>query len=256
MVPEQPSVPTVPVLEESARTHNITVNNSTHGGYVVSSDITQSLRSASTAEQSRTEPNTSGGSYLPPQPVPPTHQQHLQHPYAPYPNEEMNHNQNISYAYRDPPSTSSSSSYTSSNGSNSNGVGSTKGYNGEKGQDLQEQSQTPNMALQFMQAMQQSVDQVINTPYFGFEFVKPDYQFDPIVDEDLPVNSTTTPIQPVANLLSLDSKSSVSQDSASDRSFSQPVVESIDATAQSTALTPRTMEALFEALEEYSELYN
>lgn len=247
MVPEQPSVP---ILEESARIPKIPVNKSTHHDGYASSDTTQSVRSASTAEQS-----ASGGSYLPPQPVPPTHQQHLQHPYVPYPNGEMNHNHNISYAHREPPSTSSSS-YSSSNGSNSNGVGGTKGYNGLKGQDLQEQPQTANMALQFMQAMQQSVDQVINTPYFGFEFVKPDYQFEPIADEDFPVSSTMTPIQPVANLLSPESKSSVSQDSESDRSLGQPVVESTDAATQSTALTPRTMEALFEALEEYSELYN
>ncbi|KAK4018470.1 hypothetical protein OUZ56_000521 [Daphnia magna] len=36
-----------------------------------------------------------------------------------------------------------------------------------------------NMALQFMQAMQQSVSQVVNAPHFGYEWVKPDYQFDP-----------------------------------------------------------------------------
>ena len=31
---------------------------------------------------------------------------------------------------------------------------------------------------QFMQAVHQSVDQVANAPHFGFEWIKPDYQFD------------------------------------------------------------------------------
>ena len=46
----------------------------------------------------------------------------------------------------------------------------------------QQQQQQPmkNVALQFMQAMQQSVHQVANAPHFGFEWVKPDYQFDPV----------------------------------------------------------------------------
>ena len=56
---------------------------------------------------------------------------------------------------------------------------------GQQGQAYamdQQQQQQPmkNVALQFMQAMQQSVHQVANAPHFGFEWVKPDYQFDPV----------------------------------------------------------------------------
>ena len=52
----------------------------------------------------------------------------------------------------------------------------------QKFETLQQQHLPPagmNMAMQFMQAMQRSVTQVVNSPHFGFEWVKPDYQFDP-----------------------------------------------------------------------------
>ena len=41
-------------------------------------------------------------------------------------------------------------------------------------------NQPTNMAMQFMQVMQQSVSQVANAPHFGYEWVKPNYQFDPL----------------------------------------------------------------------------
>ena len=37
-----------------------------------------------------------------------------------------------------------------------------------------------NMGQQCMYAMQHSVSQVVNVPHFGFEWVKPDYYFNPI----------------------------------------------------------------------------
>ena len=47
-----------------------------------------------------------------------------------------------------------------------------------------------NMGQQFMYAMQKSVSQVINAPHFGFEWVKPDYYFDPIDEDVKPVISS------------------------------------------------------------------
>ena len=47
------------------------------------------------------------------------------------------------------------------------------------------QQQPPaNMALQFMQAVQQSVNQVADIPFFGYKQVKPDYRFDSIIGDD------------------------------------------------------------------------
>ena len=104
------------------------------------------------------------------------------------------------------------------------------------------------MALQFMQAMQQSISQVIDIPFFGYEQVKPDYQFDPIVDDDVfdtlnPQMMTAASAQPTA----IDSKTNC------DKNENPPVIE---LPQQSATLTPRAMEELYEALEEYSESYD
>ena len=50
----------------------------------------------------------------------------------------------------------------------------------QNGINQQHDMQPTNMAIQFMQAMQQSVSQVANAPHFGYEWVKPNYQFDPL----------------------------------------------------------------------------
>ena len=40
------------------------------------------------------------------------------------------------------------------------------------------------MALQFMQAVQQEVNQLADIPFFGYKQVKPDYRFDSIIGDD------------------------------------------------------------------------
>ena len=57
-------------------------------------------------------------------------------------------------------------------------------------QQQQQQQMMMNMGQQFMYAMQKSVSQVINAPHFGFEWVKPDYYFDPIDEDVKPVISS------------------------------------------------------------------
>jgi len=86
----------------------------------------------------------------------------------------------------------------------------------------QQQQQAAQMAYQFMQIMEKSVNQIVSVPHFGFEWVTPDYQFDalsPIVD-----GHQVPPEQ-------------------------EGVVEE-----PPKALTPHTMKELFDALEEYSDL--
>ncbi len=118
-----------------------------------------------------------------------------------------------------------------------------------------------NMALQFMQAIQQSVNQVVNVPDFGFDWVKPDYQFDLMADDDLADAFTTKTQSPTHQTYSIssledpsspESKSSGSSCSGStcnDLNSSMVAVENVP-------VTQTTMEELYEALEEYSELYD
>ncbi len=87
-----------------------------------------------------------------------------------------------------------------------------------------EQPAMMNVALQFMQAMQQSVQQVANTPHFGFEWVKPDYQFDPV--------------SAFAESNQAELKNDIQMKTS-------PV------TVQSPPLTDRDMEELFDVLQEY-----
>ncbi len=118
-----------------------------------------------------------------------------------------------------------------------------------------------------MQAIQQSVNQVVNVPDFGFDWVKPDYQFDPMTDDDLvdALNAKTqSPAHQTYSISSLEdpsspeSKSSGSSCSGSCNDFnsSVPAAEQTTRTAENVPLTQTTMEELYEALEEYSELYD
>lgn len=72
--------------------------------------------------------------------------------------------------------------------------GQLNGSAGFAGHQQMSQEQMNMMAMQFMNAMQRSVNQVANQPHFGFEWVKPDFQFDPSVtfgnmDADVAVSS-------------------------------------------------------------------
>ena len=104
--------------------------------------------------------------------------------------------------------------------------------------------QTANMTLQFMQAVQKSISQVVDLPFFGYEQVKPDYQFDEDVFENL--NSTQIPPTAFAQPTIVESRYT------SNKNENPPVVE----LSQSTTLSPRTMADLYETLEEYSESYD
>lgn len=88
----------------------------------------------------------------------------------------------------------------------------------------QQNGQQQNMALQFMHAMQQSVSQVANAPHFGFEWVKPDYQFDPAV--------------------------AFADSSSCDMSLKASVLTS-SSDSSSPPLTERDMEDLYVALEDF-----
>jgi len=48
-----------------------------------------------------------------------------------------------------------------------------------KASDGNQQQASTQITYQFMQAMEKSVSQVTNVPHFGFDWVTPDYQFDP-----------------------------------------------------------------------------
>jgi hypothetical protein len=92
----------------------------------------------------------------------------------------------------------------------------------------QQQQQPPgtNMAMQFMQAMQQSVSQVANAPHFGYEWVKPNYQFDPLstfYDGEQSLSDKTMPLLK-----------------------SSPVSES-------PPLTDRELDELYEVIDEYTD---
>lgn len=121
-----------------------------------------------------------------------------------------------------------------------------------------------DMGMQFMVAMHQSVSQVLDQPHFGFEWVKPDYHFDGLIDADeLAVALGSTPefdgqlmeSSPENDTDSPRSKSSRrSSASDSDTSNEIPRPPSKDA-ADASALTPKAMEELYDELEKYSELY-
>lgn len=127
--------------------------------------------------------------------------------------------------------------------------------------------QTPpsmvDMGMQFMRAMHQSVTQVVDEPYFGFEWVKPDYQFDGLIDADELAealgrtpehNSAGSPLDDEAD--SPRSKSSRrSSGSGSDASVQHEHPPTSNDTADADALTPKAMEELYDELEKYSELY-
>jgi len=87
----------------------------------------------------------------------------------------------------------------------------------------QQQQQAAQMAYQFMQIMEKSVNQIVNVPHFGLEWVTPDYQFDPLS----PIIVERCPVPPEQKV----------------------VVEE-----PPKALTPHTMKELFDALEEFSDL--
>jgi len=84
--------------------------------------------------------------------------------------------------------------------------------------DGNQQQASAQMTYQFMQAMEKSVNQVIDVPQFGFEWVTPDYQFDPL-----------SPAVVVHER--------------------QPEPAAVEEPPK--ALTPRTMKELYDALEEY-----
>ncbi len=68
--------------------------------------------------------------------------------------------------------------------------------NSENLQQQQQQQMMMNMGQQFMYAMQRSVNQVINAPHFGFEWVKPDYYFDPMSEDVKPLINSSYQINP------------------------------------------------------------
>ena len=203
-------------------------------------------------------------SYVPHHQFPPVSQQ--QHPYVPsYPSGMTTQH----YINREPSSLSSSSSYSSSSCCEE-GINPATVQQPEAYQSYQQQQQPPemaNMALQFMQAIQQSVNQVVNVPDFGFDWVKPDYQFDPMVDEDLVdalTAKTQSPSYPTYSISSLEdpsspeSKSSGSSCNSSCNDFNTSAVglDQQSVAVENVTLTQTTMEELYEALEEYSELYD
>jgi hypothetical protein len=90
---------------------------------------------------------------------------------------------------------------------------------------IQQQQQPTNMAMQFMQAMQQSVSQVANAPHFGYEWVKPNYQFDPLTtfyDSEQSLNGKNMPLLKNSTM------------------------------AETPPLTDGDMDELYEALDEYT----
>lgn len=94
-----------------------------------------------------------------------------------------------------------------------------------------------DQAMQFMQAMHQSVNQVANAPHFGFEWVKPDYQFDPMTEfTDSDVVLTTTIDD--ADQSSAHFKSVIAQTPSSNRSESLP-------------LTDRETDEIYDVLQEF-----
>lgn len=86
-----------------------------------------------------------------------------------------------------------------------------------KASDGNQQQASTQMTYQFMKAMEKSVSQVTNVPHFGFDWVTPDYQFDPL------------------------SPAVVHERQPEPAAVEEPP----------KALTPRTMKELYDALEEY-----
>lgn len=80
-------------------------------------------------------------------------------------------------------------------------------------QQQQQQQMMMNMGQQFMYAMQRSVNQVINAPHFGFEWVKPDYYFDPINEDVKPIINSQYQIKPPSDDDTESSVNSVVSDS-------------------------------------------
>ena len=119
-------------------------------------------------------------------------------------------------------------------------------------QNQQKPQEMASMALQFMQAVQNSVQQVVQVPYFGFEWVKPDYQFDPLANDELMESFCSTPPQPNSVSESVEDPSSPGSMSTSSLSYNS--TNENPPPPPMAALSPRTME-LYEALEEFSELY-
>jgi hypothetical protein len=244
--------------------------------YAPASDAqsTRTYTSCSSASNIQ-QPNVPSGStsYVPQHQFPPVQQQQQQqqqqHPYAQsYGSGMAQHQSSQHYITREPSSLSSSSSYSSSSCCEEGvhpGAGQQEAYQAYQQQQQQHQQQPnpemANMALQFMQAIQQSVNQVVNVPDFGFDWVKPDYQFDLMADDDLADAFTTKTQSPTHQTYSIssledpsspESKSSGSSCSGStcnDLNSSMVAVENVP-------VTQTTMEELYEALEEYSELYD
>lgn len=97
----------------------------------------------------------------------------------------------------------------------------------------QQQTSGMNVAMQFMQSMQQSVSQVVNAPHFGFEWVKPDYQFDPMtefVDSELTGQENVKEQQPTNDVSiksSVIQQLSSSSSSGSQQSLTEPDMDEI-----------------------------
>ena len=129
---------------------------------------------------------------------------------------------------------------------------------GDLGQSTQQHPATSaNMTMQFMMAVQKTVSQVVNAPSFGFEWVKPDYQFDEIDDQLLEAITSSTPIQRTSSSETdpfspeMNSSSSSSCSSSLVTTENPPTAHVEDA----LPLSPNTMEQFYEALEEYTDLY-
>ncbi len=208
------------VVEESA---NIHPNNVAHCSYATPPNAQLvPLR----------EPSDSRKNYLPQQSVPPTQQTNQEQPY--YPNTGKMNPANFSYSSEQPCYDNASRSCNS---------------NGGMQQCYREQPQEPNMALQFMKDVQQSISRVVDAPYFGFEQVSPDYQFDPPEEDDDVLEIPTTSMSQTRAAAVLATASNLENDC--DKSYNST---NNGATAtQSTTLSPRTMEAFYEDLEKYSE---
>lgn len=106
------------------------------------------------------------------------------------------------------------------------------------------QPQNVKVSMHFMQAMQQSISQVASAPYFGFEKVKPDYQFDSEGDNVLAKTQTR-------NWIPSSSPVATGPDLGHDSDAHQRLPE-VESATPSLALTSRTMEELYEELEKYS----
>ncbi|KAK4018467.1 hypothetical protein OUZ56_000518 [Daphnia magna] len=273
VIPEDVGVPVMAAVDPSNPVHSsFPVTDAAQSYYAPTSDAAIPRTYTSDC---RTEQDACGSSYLPLHHFPPV--QHQQHHYAPsYPSGAAQSNE--PYVNRQPTSLSSSSYPSSSCCVEGNTTGVPTGQQDpyrayqqqqQQQQPQQQQQQPPpqmaNMALQFMQAIQQSVNQVVNVPDFGFDWVKPDYQFDPMVDDEildvLDAKTSTHQnycISSVEDLSSPDSKSSNSSCGSSYSELNQAaVVALVDEQASAdVTLTQRTMEELYEALEEYSELYD